>query len=80
MLFGGKGPRMLNLAGKHADICFIAQEKPEDFLAAKAEVTKASGLYGRPSAPSFACFVELSSRPKGRTCSENCPGRCLGVS
>lgn len=61
LLFGGKGPRMLDLAGKYADICFIAKEKPEEFLVAKAEVTKASRRYGRPSAPSFACLVGLES-------------------
>jgi hypothetical protein len=33
---------MLNPAGNHADISYIAQEKPEDFLAAKTEVTVAS--------------------------------------
>ena len=61
LLFGGKGPRMLDLAGKYADICYIPQKEPEDFLAAKAEVTKASIRYRRPSVPSFACFVGLKA-------------------
>ena len=61
LLFGGKGPRMLKLAGKQADICFIAQEKPEDFLAAKAVVMEASKAAGRFGVPTFACFIGLQA-------------------
>lgn len=61
LLFGGKGPRMLKLAGKYADICFISKEKPREFLAAKNEVVKVSSVNKRPSAPSFACHVGLET-------------------
>ena len=57
LLFGGKSPKMLKLAGKYADICFISEEKPKEFLAAKDEVIRASNTHKRPKAPSFACVV-----------------------
>ena len=61
LLFGGKGPKMLKLAGKYADICFLSEEKPKEFLAAKNEVIKASDAHKRPKTPSFACFVGLKT-------------------
>ncbi len=61
LLFGGKGPKMLKLAGKYADICFISEEKPKEFLAAKDEVLRASKAHKRPKAPSFACLVGLKT-------------------
>jgi alkanesulfonate monooxygenase SsuD/methylene tetrahydromethanopterin reductase-like flavin-dependent oxidoreductase (luciferase family) len=61
LLFGGRGPKMLKLAGKYADICFIPQEKPEEFLAAKDRVLRSAISHKRPNAPSFACSVGLES-------------------
>jgi alkanesulfonate monooxygenase SsuD/methylene tetrahydromethanopterin reductase-like flavin-dependent oxidoreductase (luciferase family) len=61
LLFGGRGSRMLKLAGKHADICFITEENPKEFLAAKDEVMKASKVHKRQSDPSFACSVGLKT-------------------
>jgi alkanesulfonate monooxygenase SsuD/methylene tetrahydromethanopterin reductase-like flavin-dependent oxidoreductase (luciferase family) len=61
LLFGGKGPKMLNLAGKYADICFISEEKPEEFSAAKDKVIRASNVHKRAKAPSFACLVGLKT-------------------
>ena len=61
LLFGGRGPRMLKLSGKYADICFIAEEDPKKFLTAKNEVVRASATRGRPSAPSFSCFVGIKA-------------------
>lgn len=52
---------MLKLAGKYADICFISEEKPKEFLAAKNEVIRASNAHKRPKAPSFACVVGLKT-------------------
>jgi alkanesulfonate monooxygenase SsuD/methylene tetrahydromethanopterin reductase-like flavin-dependent oxidoreductase (luciferase family) len=61
LLFGGKGARMLKLAGKYADVCFISEEKPEEFLAAKSEVLKASNEQNRPNVPSFACAIGIGT-------------------
>jgi probable F420-dependent oxidoreductase len=61
LLFGGKGPKMLKLAAKYADICFISEEKPKEFLAAKDEVIRASKAHKRRKAPSFACVVGLKT-------------------
>ena len=61
LLFGGRGLRMLKLSGKYADICFISEENPKEFLAAKNEVIKASKVHKRPNAPSFACSVGLKT-------------------
>jgi len=61
LLFGGKGPKMLELAGKYADICFISEEKQKEFLAAKNKVLEATKTYRRPNAPSFSCFVGLKT-------------------
>jgi alkanesulfonate monooxygenase SsuD/methylene tetrahydromethanopterin reductase-like flavin-dependent oxidoreductase (luciferase family) len=59
LLFGGKGPKMLKLAGKYADICLITEENPKEFLVAKNEVTKASKTHKRPNAPLFACVIGI---------------------
>lgn len=61
ILFGGRGPKMLKLAGKHADICFISEEETKEFLAAKDEVIRASKAHKRPKAPAFACLVGLKT-------------------
>lgn len=61
LLFGGRGLRMLKLAGKYADICFISEEDPKKFLAAKNEVIEASKVHKRSNALSFACFAGLKT-------------------
>jgi len=55
--FGGKGIKMQKLAGKYADIFFISEEHPEEFLAAKNKVAEAANEHKRPDSPSFACAV-----------------------
>jgi alkanesulfonate monooxygenase SsuD/methylene tetrahydromethanopterin reductase-like flavin-dependent oxidoreductase (luciferase family) len=57
LLFGGKGIKMLKLAGKYADICFISEENPKKFLVAKNKVVKAANEHKRSSPPSFACAI-----------------------
>jgi len=61
LLFGGTGLRMLRLAGRHADICFISEEKSERFLIAKKEVERAAREQNRVSVPDFACAVGIKS-------------------
>jgi len=61
LLFGGKGIRMLKLAGKYADICLINEDKPEKFLAAKNDVIRASKTQKRPNTPSFACVIGVKT-------------------
>jgi len=61
LLFGGKGIEMLKLAGKYADICFINEEKPKEFLLAKNEVIRASKKQKRTNAPSLACAVGVKT-------------------
>lgn len=52
---------MLKLAGKYADICFINEEKPKEFLLAKNEVMRASKKQKRTNAPSLACTVRVKT-------------------
>ena len=52
---------MLKLAGKYADICFIDEEKPKEFLLAKNEVIRASKKQKRTHAPSLACALGVKT-------------------
>lgn len=61
LLFGGKGIKMLRLAGKYADICFIPEENPKEFSRAKNEVVTASKEQNRTDIPSFACSVGIKT-------------------
>jgi len=61
LLFGGKGTKMLKLAGKYADICFISEEEPEKYLLAKSEVIRASKEQNRASAPSLARAIGVKT-------------------
>ena len=51
LLFGGRGDRMLKLAGRYADICYIPQfrsgAKPEDYLEGKTKVLRTAGRVNR---------------------------------
>jgi len=57
IVFGGTGDKMLRLAGKHADICFISEKTNKAFLDAKNSVVRASREMNRPNPPSFACAI-----------------------
>jgi len=61
LLFGGRGTRMLRLAGKYADICFIPEENPEEFSKAKDEVVRAAKEQNRTDIPSFARLVAVKT-------------------
>ena len=51
LLFGGQGDRMLQLAGRFADICYIPQfrprAKPKEYLEGKMKVLKAAEQMNR---------------------------------
>jgi len=51
LLFGGRGDRMLKLAGRYADICYIPQfrpgAKPEDYLEGKTKVLRTAERVNR---------------------------------
>lgn len=57
LLFGGRGDRMLQLAGRYADICYIPQfrpdSKPEDYLRGKKRVLQAADAVNRKSQIAF---------------------------
>jgi alkanesulfonate monooxygenase SsuD/methylene tetrahydromethanopterin reductase-like flavin-dependent oxidoreductase (luciferase family) len=54
LLFGGVGPRMFRMAGKYADICFIAPWTEIGFTKAKDIVLKTAKEYHREGQISFA--------------------------
>jgi hypothetical protein len=49
LLFGGVSPRMLRMAGRHADLCFIAPWVKISFTSAKSTVEKAAAKARRSS-------------------------------
>jgi len=57
LLFGGRGDRMLKLAGRYADICYIPQfrpgAKPEDYLEGKTKVLRTAGRVNRKNQITF---------------------------
>jgi alkanesulfonate monooxygenase SsuD/methylene tetrahydromethanopterin reductase-like flavin-dependent oxidoreductase (luciferase family) len=57
LLFGGRGDRMLQLAGRYANICYIPQfrpgAKPEDYLEGKARVLRAAERVNRKNEIAF---------------------------
>jgi len=57
LLFGGQGDRMLQLAGRYADICYIPQfrpgAKPEDYLEGKTKVLRAAERVNRKNQIAF---------------------------
>jgi alkanesulfonate monooxygenase SsuD/methylene tetrahydromethanopterin reductase-like flavin-dependent oxidoreductase (luciferase family) len=61
LFFGGVGTKMMKLAGKYADVCFISEENPEKFLAAKDIVVQAAKECKRASTPSFACDIRFDA-------------------
>lgn len=54
LLFGGEGPRMLRMAGRYADICFIAPWIGLDFADTLRLVLKEARSVGRGNKISFA--------------------------
>jgi alkanesulfonate monooxygenase SsuD/methylene tetrahydromethanopterin reductase-like flavin-dependent oxidoreductase (luciferase family) len=54
LIFGGAGKIMLNLAGKHADICFIPPWTKLSFEDARKLVLKSARSAGRDKVPAFA--------------------------
>jgi alkanesulfonate monooxygenase SsuD/methylene tetrahydromethanopterin reductase-like flavin-dependent oxidoreductase (luciferase family) len=81
IMFGGRGPKMLDLAGKYADICFISAEEPKEVLAIKDRVARAAHGHKRPSAPPFAWYVGLKSlSQKDEYCSRIGQASSLGMS
>ncbi len=54
LLFGGEGPRMLRMAGRYADICFIPPWIDHSFIEARGAVEREAVRAGREKAPSFA--------------------------
>lgn len=57
LLFGGRGDRMLKLAGRYADICYIPQfrpgAKPEDYLEGKTKVLRTAERVNRKNQITF---------------------------
>ena len=54
LLFGGTGDRMLRLAGKYADICYIPEwQKPGSYEKGREKVLKAAAKYGRTGKVAF---------------------------
>jgi len=53
LLFGGRGDRMLRLAGRHADICYIMTMGGESYEEGKAKVLKAAERAGRADKVAF---------------------------
>ena len=53
LLFGGRGDRMLRLAGRHADICYIMTMGGESFEEGKAKVLRAAERAGRADKVAF---------------------------
>jgi Luciferase-like monooxygenase len=54
LLFGGAGPRMLRLAGRYADICYIPPWNKMSFEESKKIVLREARHYGREEKISFA--------------------------
>jgi hypothetical protein len=55
LLFAGRGDRMLALAGRYADICYIMShsQTPETYREMKEKVLKAAKKYNRTNAVAF---------------------------
>jgi alkanesulfonate monooxygenase SsuD/methylene tetrahydromethanopterin reductase-like flavin-dependent oxidoreductase (luciferase family) len=67
LLFGGSGDRMLQMAGRYSDICFIPQfrpgAKPEDYLEGKRKVMGAAEQANREDQITFMAGSLGSWRP-----------------
>jgi alkanesulfonate monooxygenase SsuD/methylene tetrahydromethanopterin reductase-like flavin-dependent oxidoreductase (luciferase family) len=67
LLFGGRGDRMLQLAGHYADICYVPQfhpgANPEDYLEGKRKVLRAAAQANRKNQITFMAGVLGSWRP-----------------
>jgi len=67
LLFGGRGDKMLQLAGRYADICYIPQFRPEakleDYLEGKRKVIRAAEKANRKPQIAFMAGSLGSWRP-----------------
>jgi alkanesulfonate monooxygenase len=63
LLFGGRGDRMLKLAGRYADICYIMSQTPEDYAVMKDQVLKAAERANRVDKIAFMTGAMGSRRP-----------------
>jgi alkanesulfonate monooxygenase SsuD/methylene tetrahydromethanopterin reductase-like flavin-dependent oxidoreductase (luciferase family) len=64
LLFGGVSPRMLRMAGRHADLCFIAPWVKISFTSAKSIVEKAAAKAKRSSRILFGTGAPRLQRGK----------------
>ena len=63
LLFGGRGDRMLRLAGRYTDICYIISQTPEDYEEMKEKVLKAADRANRADKIAFMTGVMISRIP-----------------
>jgi len=62
LLFGGHGDRMLRLAGRYADICYIMSQTPEDYEEMKEKVLRAADRANRVDKIAFMTGFHIFSR------------------
>ncbi|MFX0210676.1 MAG: LLM class flavin-dependent oxidoreductase [Candidatus Hodarchaeota archaeon] len=62
LLFGGHGDRMLRLAGKYADICYIMSQTSEDYEEMKEKVLVAADRANRADKIAFMAGFHIFSR------------------
>jgi alkanesulfonate monooxygenase SsuD/methylene tetrahydromethanopterin reductase-like flavin-dependent oxidoreductase (luciferase family) len=62
LLFGGRGDRMLRLAGKYGDICFLMSPTMEDYVDGKAKVLESAKNANRAANIAFMAGA-MGSRP-----------------
>lgn len=64
LLFGGRGDRMLKLAGRYADICYVPQfQSPESYAEGKEKVLKAAKRVNRANTIAFMAGAMGSTGP-----------------
>jgi alkanesulfonate monooxygenase SsuD/methylene tetrahydromethanopterin reductase-like flavin-dependent oxidoreductase (luciferase family) len=63
LMFGGRGDRMLKLAGKYADICYIMSQTPEDYEKMKDKVLMAAKRTKRADKIAFMAGAMGSRTP-----------------
>ncbi len=65
LLFGGQGDRMLKLAGRYADICYIfpRTQTPEAYKKVKEKVTREAMIVGRADKIAFMVGPPITTNP-----------------
>jgi alkanesulfonate monooxygenase len=63
LLFGGRGDRMLMLAGKYADICYIMSQTPEEYEKMKDKALRAAKRTNRADKIAFMTGAMGSQPP-----------------